>query len=84
VILCHWGEYQIVETDLGSIRGKGKLLVNESRGEYRDWEGAIAFTEIERITDTEITTLGKVTLISTASAVVLLLLFLATFRFEMH
>lgn len=75
-IIYHEGEYKITDADGGSIEGKGRLLVNKSKNEYRDLESAVAFTEIRTINDTEMTLVGKIGLATTLSITVILGLFL--------
>ena len=71
-IIYHKGEYKITDADGGSIEGKGRLLVNKSKNEYRDLESAVAFTKIHTINDTEMTAIGKIGLATTFSIVAVL------------
>ena len=71
-IIFREGEYKIIDDDYGSIQGKGRLVVSEIKNEYRDWEGIIAFTEIQNIESSQATPLGTAGSVLFVTAVVLL------------
>ena len=77
-IFFHKEEYRIIDDDYGSVQGKGRLVISETRNDYRDWEGVIAFTEIKKITSSTSTALGTaggIIIVSTATLIAILILF---------
>jgi hypothetical protein len=67
VIQCSEGKYTIIDGDPGSIQGKGLILAEKAKHVYnesKNWEGTIPFSEIASVTDDEMTTYSKITVIT--------------------
>ena len=78
IIQFNSGDYAIIEENLGSIKGQGRLIINETTGEFKHYEGTIVFEEILKITQTGSTVLGSMgiyTLLGISAVLVLLVLF---------
>ncbi|HTK81045.1 MAG TPA: hypothetical protein VL633_02040 [Bacteroidota bacterium] len=58
VIRFSKGDYRISRVDPGKLAGNGKLVVNETSGSARDWEGDLTFDEIKSISYSEPTIFG--------------------------
>ena len=82
-ILFKSGNYKITEAGLGSIEGKGKLIINESAENSRDFEDTIPFSEIQKITSARTSDLAKIAAIVIIGTSVILVWLLST-RLESH
>jgi hypothetical protein len=69
------GEYRVTERNYWTVQGRGRLIVDKKTGESRDFEGEITLAEIQDITTTRTTTVGKVALIAIGSSILVAVLF---------
>ncbi|HYQ87846.1 MAG TPA: hypothetical protein VES59_11440 [Bacteroidota bacterium] len=63
------GDYRIVETNSGSLKGKGHIIQNENSGDLRPFDGELTFQQIQDIQHTDVTTAGKITTVAILSSV---------------
>ena len=71
------GDYRIVETNSGSLKGKGRIIAGEWSEVSKIFDGELTFQEIQDIQHSELTTGGKIStvvvLASIAGGVLLLI-----------
>ena len=79
------GDYRIVETNSGSLKGKGRILQNENTGEFKNFDGELTFQVIQDIQHTEVSTAGKIsTIVILSSFAVGVLLYVALSSVKFH
>jgi hypothetical protein len=81
IILFKSGDYKTGGDAMPAISGKGKLVINKEKEEYKDFEGTVGFSEIQNITTTETTTVGRIAVVGWITLGTVLLLFIA---FPLH
>ncbi|MBI5216526.1 MAG: hypothetical protein HY960_12315 [Ignavibacteriae bacterium] len=85
IIRFRSGDYTVVNVGNEMIRGTGKLVINKQTGEFLEFVGTINFDEIEKVTITETTLAGKITLVLVVSGLALfglLMLLLSNLLFK--
>lgn len=59
VITMDKGEYRVLPSDSGAVRGKGLRTANDFHGTVTRWEGMIPAGDIESITELALTPMGR-------------------------
>jgi hypothetical protein len=63
------GDYAVLGTEGGAIRGTGQLVIDKDRKTYRWFQGTISFAEIQKVTTTHTTTVGTVGFIALIASI---------------
>ena len=85
VIRFKSGDYTVTDAEHGTLSGRGRILIDERRNEWREFEGSIGFPEIKNITHTEQSAAGTIvaaTFLGLGAILLILLLFPPTVRFD--
>ena len=56
VILFDANHYSLTNEDSGTVMGKGEVLIDRWKDIYTEWDGKISFTEIESISEYNLST----------------------------
>ncbi|HEV8538414.1 MAG TPA: hypothetical protein VGR15_05750 [Bacteroidota bacterium] len=67
------GEYRIIDENFGSIQGKGKLYTDDNKKKFKEFEGSVAFAEIQKISESHTTALGYAGVVAGATIILILI-----------